>query len=371
MDPSILINYVYPNELAEPVLWLPVMFAYAFLISGADLLMLASIGFITGKIKRAIPLLTLLGMSFFSVILLGPLADLRQPQRAGLILTNLHIFPSDKYPGVSTISLYGGVLWITTFIVGLLFMLLYFSYPMYIKASRNGTLRPLYNLLSFGIRSEDTYQKLSPLLKVIAGVLFIFATLWGLYPSILLTSQTWLFIWRNWPILPVIYFADTFVTSTAAAILVYFLWKFDKMDKEYVNPLLKIHFTGCLAVAGLLILQVSIWGWWLGGSDFYSSFNIVIPLVIAVIFLMIISAIISTFSLRWSQLSILVSIVALIGVLINKWNIMINGQLVSRTGLGVLELTLPHGWFLNMISPISLAVVIFILITWLFPLEVE
>jgi predicted membrane protein len=76
------LGYLYPNEFADPLVWLPTLFAYSLLISGADLLILALAAYLFGRLKRAIPLLLVLGLAFFAVVLLGPLADLRNPDRA-------------------------------------------------------------------------------------------------------------------------------------------------------------------------------------------------------------------------------------------------------------------------------------------------
>ena len=76
-----MLGYYYPNEAAEPLLWHPVLFAYTLLVSGADLLILAALAYLTGSLRKAIPLMTMLGIGFFAVVLAGPLADLRSPHR--------------------------------------------------------------------------------------------------------------------------------------------------------------------------------------------------------------------------------------------------------------------------------------------------
>jgi len=75
-------GFAYFNEFAQSIIWEPVAFSYALLISGADLLLLAALALLSGYLRRAIPMFLILGLSFFSVILLGPLADLALPHRA-------------------------------------------------------------------------------------------------------------------------------------------------------------------------------------------------------------------------------------------------------------------------------------------------
>ncbi|MEM4298521.1 MAG: hypothetical protein QW815_09165 [Nitrososphaerota archaeon] len=94
-------GYYFPNEAAEPLLWHPVLFTYTLLISGADLLILASLAYLSGSLRKAIPLMTMLGIGFFAVVLLGPLADLRSANRAVLIFTSPHLSPTPTNPGIS------------------------------------------------------------------------------------------------------------------------------------------------------------------------------------------------------------------------------------------------------------------------------
>jgi predicted membrane protein len=95
-----MLGYYYPNEAAEPLLWHPVLFAYTLLVSGADLLILAALAYLTGSLRKAIPLMTMLGIGFFAVVLAGPLADLRSPHKAYLIFTGPHII--SKHPHSSS-----------------------------------------------------------------------------------------------------------------------------------------------------------------------------------------------------------------------------------------------------------------------------
>ena len=46
------LGYLYPNEFAEPLVWLPTLFAYSLLISGTDLLILALAAYLFGRLKK-------------------------------------------------------------------------------------------------------------------------------------------------------------------------------------------------------------------------------------------------------------------------------------------------------------------------------
>ncbi len=352
------------------MIWDPVVFAYALVISGADLLVLAALAYLSNRLTKAIPLFLVIGISFFSPVLLGPLADLKQPQRAPLLFVIPNITPTPTHPGFSLIALYG-ILWVATFALGLAFLLIYFSFSMHVKSKDGGKLKPLFSILSLGVKDENTYRRLNPILKVIAAVLLVPALMWGIYPSILLLLQTWIFIWRSWALLPAIFFAEAFVTSTAATLFVYFMIRFGSFEENVLTPLLKIHGVACLSVSGLLALQLMMWNLWFDGSVVYESFGLVLPLIYVVIASMILSSFLALVSTRLHMLSIMVSIVALFGVLINKWNTIVNGQLASRTGLAVLDLHLPPNWLLTTMSPITAAIAIFVVLSWIFPLEVS
>jgi predicted membrane protein len=122
-----MLGYYYPNEVAEPLLWHPVLFAHTLLVSGANLLKLAALAYLTGSPRKAIPLMTMLGIRFFADVLAGPLADLRSPHKAYLIFTSPHITPSPTNPGISLVA-FQTFAWLIALILSIVFALLTFSY---------------------------------------------------------------------------------------------------------------------------------------------------------------------------------------------------------------------------------------------------
>ncbi len=361
-------GYYYPNEAIEPLLWHPVLFAYTLLISGVDLLILASLAYISGYLKRTIPLMTMLGISFFVVVLLGPLADLRSPHNAVLILTAAHLSSTPTNPGISLIALQTYA-WIIGLILSIIFAVLVFSYRFYqASLTAKGVRKKIYQLLSLNVTTSENYRKAEFAAKIIAVAMLPPLAMWGIYPASLFLTQTWNPIWRGWPLLPVIYFADTFVVATAIFIFVYYLLRLKSLEHEIISPVLKIHAAGSLSVAALSGLQVAIWWLW---SPFMSEMvTPLLPLMYAVIVLLLLSFLLSLISIRYPMASITVSIVALTGTLTNKWNIIINGQLISKTGLAFLEAELYAPWILEMMAPIAAGVVLFIILSSIFPLEV-
>ncbi|MEM1948609.1 MAG: hypothetical protein QXS12_07285 [Candidatus Caldarchaeum sp.] len=362
-------GYYFPNEAAEPLLWHPVLFAYTLLISGADLLILASLAYLSGSLKRAIPLMTMLGIGFFAVVLPGPLADLRSAHRATLIFTSAHISPTAANPGLSLIALQTYA-WLLALILSIVFALLTFSYYSHqASITATGPKKAVYQFFSLGITTPEKYRNAELVAKAVAVVMLIPLTLWGIYPASMLFTQTWNPVWRGWPLLLIIYFADTFVVATAVFILVYYIWRLKAIEREILSHILKIHAAGSLSVAALTGLQLAVW--WLWSPSMAEMVTPLIPLMYVVIGLLLLSFFLSLLSIRYPLASIAVSIVALSGTLANKWNILINGQLISKTGLAFFEAELTGPWLLETLAPAAAGIALFILLSIIFPLEVR
>ncbi|MEM2238303.1 MAG: hypothetical protein QXZ62_07415 [Candidatus Caldarchaeum sp.] len=362
-------GYYFPNEAAEPLLWHPVLFAYTLLISGADLLILASLAYLSGSLRRAIPLMTMLGIGFFAAVLLGPLADLRSAHRALLIFTSAHLVSTQTNPGMSLIALQTYA-WVIALVLSIVFAVLTFSYYSHqASLTATGVRRTVYQLFSLGVTTPEKYRKAELAAKAVAVAMLLPLTLWGVYPASMLFTQTWNPVWRGWPLLPVIYFADTFVVATAVFILVYYIWRMKALERDTLTPILKIHAAGSLSVAALTGLQVAVW--WLWSPSMAEMVTPLLPLMYAVIGLLLLSFFLSLLSIRYPLASVAVSIVALAGTFTNKWNILINGQLVSKTGLAFFEAELTGPWILETVAPAAAGIALFILLSIVFPLEVR
>jgi len=365
----VMLGYYYPNEAAEPLLWHPVLFAYTLLVSGADLLILAALAYLTGSLRKAIPLMTMLGIGFFAVVLAGPLADLRSPHKAYLIFTSPHITPSATNPGIS-LTAFQTFAWLIALILSIVFALLTFSYYAHqASLTSTGIRKTIYQAFSLGVKTPEKYRRAEMVAKGVAVVMIPFLTLWGIYPASLFVAQTWNPVWRNWTLLPVIYFADTFVVATALFMLAYFFWRFREMERDVIVPVLKIHAAGSLSVAALTGLQMAVWWFWSPmTAEMVSPLT---PLMYAVIALLLLSFLLSLIAMRYPAAVLAVALVAMAGTFTNKWNIIVNGQLISKTGLAFLEAELGGLWFLETAAPIALGVAVFLLLSLVFPLEVR
>jgi predicted membrane protein len=364
-------GYLYPNEFAEPLVWLPTLFTYSLLISGAGLLTMAFVAYLFGGLKRAIPLLLTLGLALFTVVLLGPLADLKAPDRAILLFSHAHITPTEAHPGVSLIALEGSVIWPLAWVLAVLFTLLYFSYPMHVKymATRN----PLYKVLSLGVSTPERYNALKPLLKVLAALALTPLAFWAVYPATLFVIQTSLFIWRKWTLLPAIAFADTFVTATAAAILAAWIIGRNKLQQLEVPSLIAIHGAASITVVALLLIQIGLWLNIFGGSPFYTALAPVVDWSYVAIGLYLLSFALSLIASKYLAVSLVIPFAGFAAAVFNKWNIMVKAQAGMRSGLTFLEPGIEH--FAHeipvMVAIIAAGVFLAIVLTSIFPLEVK
>jgi predicted membrane protein len=365
----VMLEYYFPNEAAEPLLWHPVLFAYTLLVSGADLLILAALAYLSGSLRKAIPLMTMLGIGFFAVVLAGPLADLRSPQRAALIFTRPHIVATASNPGIS-LTAFQSIAWLVALVLSVIFALLTFSYYSHqASLTSSGFRRTIYQAFSLGVTTSERYGSVEKAAKVVAVLMLPFLTLWGIYPASLFIMQTWNPAWRSWALLPVTYFADTFVVATALFMLVYFIWRYGGLERDVVVPILKIHAAGSLSVAALTGLQMAIWWSWSPGTA--EMVSPLIPLMYLVIALLLLSFFLSLVAMRYPATIPVVALVAMAGTFTNKWNIIVNAQLISKTGLAFLEAELGGLWVLETAAPIALGIAVFILLSMIFPLEVR
>jgi predicted membrane protein len=364
-----MFGYYFPNEFAEPLLWHPVLFAYSLLVSGADLLILVALAYLSRSLRKAIPLMTMLGIGFFAVVMAGPLADLRSPHRAPLIFTLPHIVSTAANPGISLIA-FQSIIWLVALALSIIFALLTFSYYSYQASLMSaGFRKKFYQVFSFGITTAERYGAVEKVAKVVAVLMLPFLTLWGIYPASLFIMQTWNPVWRSWVLLPIAYFADTFVVATALFMLVYFCWRYKALERDVVIPVLKIHAAGSLSLAALTGLQMAVWWFW--SSSIAEMVTPLIPIMYLVVALLLLSFFLSLIAMRYPAAILAVSLVAMAGTFTNKWNIIINAQLVSKTGLAFLEAELGGLWPLETAAPIALGVAVFIFLSMLFPLEVR
>lgn len=366
--PEYTSGYWYPNNFADPVVWMPVVFAYSLMISGSALLFIAYLAYLLGVMKRLISLMLVVGFSMFLVILLGPLADLRAPDNAWRMLLGPRIMPSDTNPGFSLIAFQGAIAWPLATLISIAFILLYFSYPMHLKYAETGN--PLYKILSLGVSDERKYVALEKPLKILAFLGSITLITWLVYPTTLF-MQTSNFVWVNSMALPFIFFSEEILMDVGIIVLAIWILKAFKPEFNIVKP-----FTAIIAVVSVaaiisLLIQVGTWYFMFGGSPYYIAFTHLYSFISIALILYLIAFASSILSIRYISLSIIASLAGILGVIVSRWNFIVKAQEVSVTGLGVVEAHIPLIEYALIAGIFSIGLFVIIVLGSVFPVGFE
>ncbi len=362
-------GYWYPNNFADPVLWTPLPFVYVLIISGPALLFTVYISYLTGKLRELLSLRLVVGLAMFLVILLGPLADSRAPDNTWRAFANLRLLPSDANPGISFMAIQGISFWALGAVVSILFTLLYFSYPMYVKYTQ--TKNPLYRLLSLGVSNEKSYHALEKVLKFLAFIGIFIMLSWLAYPATLF-MQTSNFIWQNTMTLPLMFVIEKFVADMAVVILIALLVRslLPKLEVEF-KPILAIVAIASAAAIVTLVIQMGIWLVRFGGSPYYAAFTHLYGFLGVVLTLYFISLITSIASFRALSLAVVAAVTGLVAYFLNKWTFMIKAQEIAMTGLAAMEVALPLKVYMEIIGVFALGLFLTMLLISLFPIDFE
>ncbi|MFN7106103.1 MAG: NrfD/PsrC family molybdoenzyme membrane anchor subunit [Pyrobaculum sp.] len=365
--PSYPYGYWYPNNFAEPVLWTPLPFVYVLIVSGPALLFMVYLSYLTGRLRELLSLRLVVGLAMFLVILIGPLADSRAPDNTWKAVVGPRLLPSDANPGFSLMAIQGIFFWVLGAAVSILFTLLYFSYPMYLKYRQ--TKNPIYKIFSLGVSNEGRYRALEKVLKFLAFVGILIMLSWLAYPATLF-MQTYNFIWQNTMSLPIMFVIEKFVADTAVVILIALLVRYllPKLEVE-LKPILAIVAIASAATIVVLLIQMGIWLVRFVGSPYYPAFTHLYGFLGVVLALYFIALVTSIASFRVISLSVIAALAGLLAYFLNKWTFMIKAQEVAMTGLGVMEVALPLKVYLEIISVFALGIFLTMLFISLFPID--
>lgn len=292
-------GYLYPNEYYEPVLWLPVMVAYTLLISlasGSALLGFLGVLFQESWLERyRLPFLKLAAASS-PVILLGPLADIRHPERGIYVLFFAHLFPSETHPGSSLIAILAN-LWL----------------PLVLSVW--GTLF----FLNRNIRVS----------KVLSLVGVLLALVWAFYyAGLMITSDSNLFLYNLFPTLPVVFLIEAVLFGVALYLLFgRFEDTFTKLSAALVFAFLFLRVLESFRL--FLFFEGS--PLWSVLKEVYTGQNLLVLLLSALSFMLLL------LSLKFSVLKVPAQVLTLLWVLFDRWNVVVNTQLISKTTMSSLD----------------------------------
>ncbi|MDM7274894.1 MAG: hypothetical protein P3X22_002055 [Thermoprotei archaeon] len=366
--PEYTSGYWYPNNFAEPIIWMPVVFAYSLMISGSILLFIAYLAYILNIMRKLMSLMLIVGLSMFLVILIGPLADLRAPDNAWKMIVGPRILPSDANPGFSLIAFQGAIAWPLAALISIVFVLLYFSYPLHLRYVETGN--PVYRILSLGVSDERKYAALEKPLKILAFIGSLALLTWLVYPATLF-MQTFNFVWANSMALPFIFFAEEILMDIGIIVLGIWILKAFKPEFNAVKPFIAIIAIVSAASIVSLLIQVGTWYFKFGGSPYYTAFTHLYSFISLALILYLIAFASSIISTRYISLSIIASLAGILGVMVSRWNFVVKAQEVSVTGLGVVEAHIPLIEYALIAGIFSIGIFLIIVLGSVFPVGFE
>lgn len=371
--PEYTSGYWYPNNFAEAILWSPLIIAYVLTVAGYSSLFIAYVTYILGgRLREKISIMLIVGLPMFLVLLLGPLADARAPDNAWRMMVSPRVLPSEAIPGFSIMAFNGAITWSLIAIVSIIFTLLYFSYPSYLKYLE--TRNPIHRILSLGVTDEGKYAALEKPLKILAFLGSILIITWLVYPATLFMQMSH-FVWVNSHILPLAFAVEELLKATGIDLLVIILFMWVVMGirpgADIVKP-----FTALIAVTSavaiiVLFIQAGIWYVVFGDSPYYAAFEHLHALLGIALILYLVALVAAFLSRRYILLSIVAALAGTVGAIINKWNFLVKVQEVSINGLGIVEGHVPLIVIAGIVGIFFLGIFLVILLGSIFPVGFE
>ncbi len=316
-------GYVYPNEWAEPLVWMPVVATYMLLISiasGTAMVLGLAVAFRHGPSLRYVPMASILAVASAAALLLGPMADLRHPERATLVFTNPHIAPNDAQPGSSLIALLAN-LWAPFLVLIVLVSLLALSADM-LAAGRRA--------LALGLSSMERYPKYFAAARALSVPLAVLAFIWAVYGGgLLFSAEALLYMYNVFPLLPAVYLAQSLAVGAGAVILASLLAGSPGATRGLALALA----LSSLGAAAMRLLELFRAYLLLGGVPQVEALASVLGQYIwASTALFLAAGILGLLN----RLAPAAGILAVLGTLIDRWGFFVELQRVSKTGLAVL-----------------------------------
>jgi predicted membrane protein len=342
--PSYPYGYMYPNELAVGLTWLPIIATYMLFVSiasGSAILLSLGVLLNIGFLRRLTPLLLMLSLATGLVYLLGPLADLRRPERAFYILIYPHVIPSDTYPGVSLIALMAGLMW------------------------------PLLVILLVVLGYITLYRGMwgSIIAKILALALAFTGIVWSTYFAPLqFTTIPLLRVHNLTPLIPVELLLESIVLAGSIALLA-LLVHYRSLERSITGILSQVILACSLAFIAFRIIQVFRLHAYMTGSPEVTTFiGVFSTLNTVVLILAVLSSILAVHvHLRGSAISAsLLALLSLLWVFADRWLFSVNIQSISKTSLSVIPVSLDlASWALESTAMTLLALfVYYVLYTW-------
>jgi len=337
-------GYMYPNEMANGIVWLPIIATYILFVSiasGTAILLSIGVLFNVSVLRRLSPMFIMISLATAFVYLLGPLADLKRPDRAFYIFIYPHLTPSEMYPGVSLIALMASVMW-----------------PLLII---------LLIVLGYLILWRNMWNSL--LTKILSLILIFVSLIWSTYfASLYFATIPVLRLNNLLPLLPVDLFLETMATAGAVGILAFIIH--NRSLERSASKILSLTILICgSAFIILRFFQIFRLYTYLTGSPETSLFlNVFTPLNNVVFILALLSSVSAFYVyIKNSMISAFIMIITtILWSFYDKWLFAVDIQSISKTFLSIIPAELDLlSWSLESIAMILLSLFIyFILYTW-------
>ncbi|MCE4598654.1 MAG: polysulfide reductase NrfD [Desulfurococcales archaeon] len=373
------IGNVFPNEVAYDysvggVIWRFLIVLYPFftgLIAGSFVVSSLAYGLGNKRYYKVAGLALLLTASLM-VVPLFPMAELKQPGRAPEIFTRPHLFPSETYPGVSPMAVFG-VIYLAYLILLVFEVLFTFRADMARKAAETG--RAIYKVFSLGRGYDEASVRVDrAIVKALAIIGIPLAATFHAYVGFLFSSVKARILWMD-TIIPVHFLTSAIFSGTALVVIAYYLaGKLSKegIDLNIMKGLGWIMLWSLLISLGLELVSEAARAYYLlpaEGIKYYEELLSRLDVRTTYYALSIIILVILLIPRLRNDVRILlpVSVLSLVQVAMYRWIIIITPQLLSRTEAGFLHYSVEAHEVRLAIGIIALMGLIFVLLTWLFP----
>ncbi len=371
---------ILPNELSYDyrvggVLWGLLIVLYPFftgLIAGSFVVSSLAYGFGNKRYYKIAGLALLLSGALMTAPLF-PMVELKQPERATLIFTNPHIFPSDMYPGISPMAVFS-VVYLTYLLVLAIEIIFTFRGDMARRYEERGGI--LNKVFSLGMGyDEDSIKRDRVIVKSLALIGIPLAATFHAYVGFLFSSIKARPLWMD-PIIPAHFLASAVFSGSALLVIAYYIFTtFSKdggLDKEVLRGLGSIMMWSLLIALGLeLISEASRAYYSLPGEgmlvyeELVAEMGVKTPyytLSIVILVLLLIPQLRNNV-----KVLLFTSVLSLIQVFMYRWMSVLTPQLLSRTALGILEYQIEFTELRLSIGVVGLTLLVFIILAWIFP----
>ena len=363
-----MLGYTYPNECVE---WSVLIVIYPYitgLVAGAFTVASLERIFNVKSVKPTYRLSLLTALAFLIAAPLPLIAHLGHPERAFEIMFTPHL--------TSAMAVFGFVY--AWYLLGVLLLEIYYDYRKDIvkwAEERKGLRGIIYRVLTFGYRdvSEESVKKDEKIVYIITLVGLPSACLLHGYVGFIFGSVK-ANIWWSTPLMPIMFLFSAMVSGIALIIVIYvFAMKIRKkqINVEAVDTLASFLLYTYILDTSIELLEVGHVMYMqeegfelivrLISNELFASL-VVIQFVVGALIPMIMIIVGKRLNKAKVPIYTIASILTLIGILAMRWNVVIGGQMISKSMVGILQYHLEFFGKEGIIMAMAIMVVPFVLL---------